>query len=241
MDVITFPVNNYYILKFPDIKCPVTSKDFPSSRFQCPFLQFLIKRFDRLGDNISTISFFVIVNLVFPSIQTGISNYYKSAAFKILVNFFFKFSQWRLFITFAAKDIVSNRQSVCIKEQAILYDRIRSMFLAFAIFTDIIFIFYFKIKIGAVIIKDTVIAFAYVSAVFIQLAFNEIPVISYNRQRTIYIFQFIFRRLDKMPGIQVRRAFRPGINYSCTDKIGDNGIKIKFKMIWFRNIFRNIL
>ena len=52
------------------------------------------------------------------------------------------------------------------------------MFLAFAIFTDIIFIFYFKIKIGAVIIKDTVIAFAYVSAVFIQLAFNEIPVIS---------------------------------------------------------------
>lgn len=62
--------------------------------------------------------------------------------------------QYLLLILVSGKDIESQRNTVPIHEEAHPHDWIRTVLLAFSVFSEVIFLFDLEIVIGAVIIKD---------------------------------------------------------------------------------------
>ena len=122
---------------------------------------------DRLRDDKRPVPGVVEDTVVFRS-ESCIRAEYKTPAPEVLDHFLFQRFQGSLFVLAAGEQGKGKGNAVTVCKQTHLYDRVGPVFFALAVFLVPIFLFYLEIVVGAVVVKDMVVALYDTKAVFIN-------------------------------------------------------------------------
>ena len=106
------------------------------------------------------------------------------------------------------------------------------MLFAFSVFFVSIFLLNLKVVVGAVVIKNLIVALSDKMAVFVDFCLDEIALRAENIQGTVNIVESVGRLFQKLGSSFKRRPLacrfqNPGIN-----KVRENGVDVVFEFIF---------